>query len=95
MSPILTGNRTIIAAYCREDVAKFDRVARQRGGILRALALRDERIAARRAIERIRNGLRNQWKSIDAQVMNNIDHEHTCRTQMDAFYKQLSMFETF
>lgn len=95
VSPILTGTRTIIAAYCREDVAKFDRVARRRGGISRALALRDQRIAARRAIERIRNGLRNQWKSIDAQVMTDVEHEHTCRTQIATFYKQLSAFATF
>ena len=94
VSPILTGTRTIIAAYCREDVAKFDRVARQRGGIARALALRDQRIAERRAIEHIRNGLRNQWKSIDAQVMTDIEHEHRCHMLDARFYKQLNVFAT-
>lgn len=42
--PILKGHRTIIAAYCREDLAKFDRAARRRYGIRTALQLHDDRL---------------------------------------------------
>ena len=44
VKPILKGHRTIIAAYCREDLAKFDRAARRRYGIRTALQLHDDRL---------------------------------------------------
>ena len=53
VKPILNGNRTIIAAYCREDLAKFDRTARRRYGIRTAIRLHDERLAAIRYFKRV------------------------------------------
>lgn len=42
--PIVSGHRTIIAAYCREDLAKFDRVARASYGMDMCLQLHARRL---------------------------------------------------
>jgi hypothetical protein len=53
VKPILNGNRTIIAAYCREDLAKFDRAARRRYGIRTALQLHDDRMTGIRHLKQV------------------------------------------
>ena len=103
VKPILSGSRTILAAYCRNDVAKFDRVARSRGGMAKAFQLRDTRLSIRRMlqklkkknkghwdnIKKLKKKIKGHWDYIDKLECSDQEHSQTCEEFERKILKQI------